>query len=203
MSGLSKRKQNIRDTAAGAARTRSLAKLHIAKAQLVQAGKLDDLAYRSILAGVLGELSIRYEGEASSKYLTPAGFKQVFSAFKKLGWEDEWKPRAGQQTRPKGRRKPLNHQPERRYRGTGGENLTDRQAWKIEQQETALGWHENPKRLQGWIKRQLELPEGIAKTVETLTNREASKVITGLMKLTGERPNRGKVRRRKNAKKEG
>jgi len=70
-----------------------------------------------------------------------------------------------------------------RYTGAGTFGmLTASQAWKIEQLEDALGWSESPQRLKGFIKRQLSK----GKHVESLTNREASRVISGLVKLNHE-----------------
>lgn len=69
----------------------------------------------------------------------------------------------------------------RRYFGSGvGICLTQSQADLIAKLERDLGWDKNPRRLRGFITRQTG---GKLKSVEMLTNREASKVITGMGKL--------------------
>lgn len=66
------------------------------------------------------------------------------------------------------------------YYGSGfAGSLTPSQADRIGELEAQLGWQENPERLLGFIRRQTKL----IKSVEMLTNRQASKVITGLERL--------------------
>lgn len=70
-----------------------------------------------------------------------------------------------------------------RYKGSDdGVHLTKRQAYRISFLETALGWQDNFARLQGFIFKQT----GKNQSVEMLSKGEASKVITGLEKMTGE-----------------
>jgi hypothetical protein len=78
--------------------------------------------------------------------------------------------------------------PQPRYRGSGRAghevaHLSQRQANEIARLESDLGW-DDPARMRGFIKRQLGLKDSaISKTVEGLTMREASTVITGLRRL--------------------
>lgn len=61
------------------------------------------------------------------------------------------------------------------YRG----NLaTKRQLWKIQQLEKQLGWHDNPKRLQAFIKKYYKVDR-----LEWLTSAQAWRVIESLKKL--------------------
>lgn len=60
--------------------------------------------------------------------------------------------------------------------------LTRRQYGKIKALEKELGWQDNPKRIRGFIRRQLKLN----KTINMLTISEAQKVITGMTRLTKE-----------------
>ena len=66
-----------------------------------------------------------------------------------------------------------------RYYGAGGANLSQNQAREIARLEAELGWASNPRRLQGFVKRQT----GGLSAVEMLSNRKASKVITVMKKI--------------------
>ena len=65
--------------------------------------------------------------------------------------------------------------------GSNRDHLTQAQADEIARLEDALGWTENPKRLRGFIVRQI----GKHCTVEMLMNYEARKVISGMKKMKG------------------
>ena len=70
-----------------------------------------------------------------------------------------------------------------RYTGDGkrgyGKRCTQAQADEIARLEYKLGWMSDPRRLVGFIRRQISR----RKVVEKLSKREATKVITGLRKL--------------------
>jgi len=67
-----------------------------------------------------------------------------------------------------------------RYQGSGiNDSLTQKQANMIAKLEDDLGWQDNPQRLRGFIEHQT----GQQKSVEMLRNREASKVINGMIKM--------------------
>jgi hypothetical protein len=74
-----------------------------------------------------------------------------------------------------------------RYEGRGSTGfagfLTQPQADYIARLEHELGWADDPRRLQGFIRRQLGLPENVVKPVQNLRLRQATKVITGLKRL--------------------
>jgi len=73
-----------------------------------------------------------------------------------------------------------------RYTGRGrrgrGKHLTQAQADEIARLEHDLGWQDSPARVQGFIRKQLG--GSALKSVEMLTRREATLVITGLRKLS-------------------
>ena len=60
----------------------------------------------------------------------------------------------------------------------GGNMATDKQVWKIEQLIAALGWNDNPKRLEAFMLKYA----GVAK-INWLTKRKAIGLIDGLKKI--------------------
>jgi hypothetical protein len=72
---------------------------------------------------------------------------------------------------------------QQRYTGRGGKNLSQRQADYIAGLEDQLGWTADPSRLAGMIERQI----GAKATVEMLTPKRATKLITGLKALLKDR----------------
>lgn len=59
-----------------------------------------------------------------------------------------------------------------------GNLATKKQLWKIRQLENELGWHDNPKRLQAFIKKYYKVDR-----VEWLTSAQAWRLIESLKKL--------------------
>lgn len=74
-----------------------------------------------------------------------------------------------------------------RYEARGSKGfagfLTQPQADYIAYLEHTLGWSAEPKRLEGFIRRQLGLPENVTKPVGYLRLKQATKVIVGLKRL--------------------
>lgn len=160
-----------------AQRRRDLAIIHIAKKSCLEAGTLDEAAYRAIIDGLLSKYDLpRTRDEASSADLDERGRGDLIEIFR---IDFQWDERA--ETRRKGRTGV-------RYVGKGAEgeagHLTQAQAGYIAQLEDELGWTDDPKRLVGFIERQI----GVNKTPSMLRNREASDVITGLERMAGRKP---------------
>ncbi len=145
------------------ARNRDLAKIHIAKKEL----NLDEQAYRATVAGVMDEMGIPFgAGKPSSANLTPKGRALLLKTFRRMGWQ--------------GPPRPPRREAKNRHRSNGRPGMaTHKQCAYIAHLEGALAWTANPSRLAGFIERQL----GRRCAVFALTNREASKVITGLEKI--------------------
>lgn len=187
--------QQRQDAATANRRQRDLAKIHLGKKAL----NLSEASYRALVGGIMDARGLA--GEASAANLDARGRAQLLEAMRGLGW-------SGKRPQPAPPR-PVHHadaQPDNdgyvdwrvRYTGTGeagdaGRHITTAQAQYVGLLEDELSWTSEPQRLLGFIQRQLG---GAKKTVPMLTNREASKVITGLERIVGRsKHTRSKARR--------
>ena len=122
----------------------------------------------------------------STTQLTLSQLRTAFRDFK-LRWPQEIKTAA-----PRAKKGAPAPAWKGRYVGRGetgtAAHLTQKQADEIARVEDALGWTSNPLRLEGFIRRQLGLPANVHKPVENLMSREATKVITGMMRQTPDAP---------------
>jgi phage gp16-like protein len=128
------------------------ARIHIAIADL----KLTDSQYRDILWEVFKA--------TSSKQLSYAQAEKLIAHFKRLGW--------------KGGRPPFKSS--RRPRPARGNVIylaSENQKLKIGELEEQLGWHTNPARLAGFIRRMTHNRKAF---VSQLRNIEAARIIEGL-----------------------
>lgn len=79
-----------------------------------------------------------------------------------------------------------------RYTVPGAEGMiTQTQADEVARLEHELGWHGQPNRLQGMIRRQLGRPDNVTTSLPALANRQASSLITALRRVLstiGDRP---------------
>lgn len=127
--------------------------IHVAKSQL----GLEDDIYREILRQEAGVMS--------AKDISLLGFEKVMKRFKQLGFVSKPKPQP---------------QPEQKKRESQSVNglATKKEIWKIKQLVTELGWTDNPKRLNGFLKKYA----GVER-VEWLTHAKAWRVIEALKKL--------------------
>lgn len=160
-----------------ARRRRELAAIHVAKKQLMDAGRLSEDGYRAIVDGILTDRALdRTKPHPSAADLDAGGRSAVLAVFREtLGWDDP--AHRDRDNLAKGR-----------YigRGSVGQpgHLTQEQAGYIARLEDQLGWSNNPRRIAGFIKR----VTGSISTVEMLSSRNASKLIIGLERLTGRNP---------------
>lgn len=143
----------------------------------VKAQSVPDDSYRAYLAETFGV--------TSTTQLTESQLRTAFHDFK-LRWPlaSSKRPAAPPDAAPASDAR--GHEPtwRGRYHGRGERGaaavLTQPQADEIARLEDVLGWTPNPVRLQGFIRRQLGLPENVTKPVERLMVHEATKIITGL-----------------------
>lgn len=160
-------------TASNTANTKrkELALIHVAKHDLVKAGRMSDDSYRLAVESVLIDRGLDYDPDKpSSARLDGAGRRQLIRLMKeRFGWTGD-------------NRAPVKKR-DSRYHGRGekgmGRWLTQGQADKIARLEDALGWTSQPKRLIGFIERQIR----VRATVEMLSVTNASKVILGLEQM--------------------
>lgn len=150
-------------------RQKDLAKIHIAKKEL----GLTDEHYRLVVESVMDQLGI--PGEPSSANLDAKGRKQLLKTFREMGWspteQDETK--RVEHDRPHWRG---------RYEATGRAGMaTQKQCDYIALMENELGWTANSGRLKGMIER----VRGERMVPQSLSNRQASDVISALEKMTG------------------
>ncbi len=151
-------------------RQKDLATIHIAKKEL----GLSEGEYRAAISGVMDELGMPAHTYASSANLSARGRALLIKGFRRAGWS----PRPERDEPP-------------RYAAHGQRGMiTPKQAGLIKRLEDQLGWTAEPQRLLGFVRRQLgyEAEGALSKGISMLTSDEASKVITGLQRLTGERP---------------
>ncbi len=156
-------------------RRRDLALIHLAKKDLVQSGILDEERYRHVVQGILIDLELKSTRDyPSAADLDATGRTRLMQVFRSdFGWKDRPNPHLKRQHRYVGR-------------GQRGDGIyiTQEQADYIALLEDQLGWPDSPRRLLGFIERQL----GAKSTVEMLGKKNATLVITGLERLTGYKP---------------
>lgn len=159
-------------------RRSELALIHIAKKQLVDAGKLNEESYRLTVESVLIDRGLEYDdSKPSAARLDGAGRRRLIALFKeRYRWTGDTRKAVDRNGG--------------RYTGRGskqiGQWLTQAQADKIGRLEDELGWTASPKRLLGFIERQI----GSRATVEMLSVARASKVILGLERVLNSAPPR-------------
>jgi len=150
-------------------RQKDLAKIHIAKKEL----GLKDEHYRLVIQSVMDELEI--PGDPSSGKLNAKGRQRLIDTFKEMGWSptDQDESSETDHHRPHWRG---------RYEATGRMGMaTQSQCNYIALMEDELGWTSNPDRLKGFIERVRDkhcYPQ-------SLSNRQASDVISAMEKMTG------------------
>jgi len=150
-------------------RQKDLAKIHIAKDEL----GLTDKEYRFVIEGIMDERDI--PGTPSSANLDARGRQKLLDTFKDMGWSptDQGGEPNVDHDRPHWRG---------RYEATGRMGMaTQDQCNYIALMEDELGWTPNPDRLKGFIERVRDkncYPQ-------SLSNRQASDVISALEKMTG------------------
>lgn len=169
-------------------RRADLAVIHMLRKDGRDRKLLDEAGYRAVVAGVLADEEVDYDGEPSSKHLGTGGRARLIAVLGEIGCRTpdgkakQMKP--GHGTRKRGMWKG-------RYFGGGGRMLTQAQADNVARLEDKLGWNAEPERLTGFLLRQTNR----RCTVSMLMNDEATAVITGLMVLAGERdPDRDSTR---------
>jgi len=161
---------------------RQLARIHILRDQELN---MHDAAYRAIVAGIMDRRGTT--GRPSSAEMTDEGRNELIDTLDALNQE-----RLNEQRRERGdaggwdtwHGRPPTRQ---RYPVPGQPGMiTKKQAAMIAFLEDEIQWTPTPARLQGFIRRQMQIEaDNIVRSVRSLTNRQASTVITGLERMTG------------------
>jgi len=150
-------------------REKDLAKIHIAKKEL----GLKDEHYRLVIESVMNALNV--PGKPSSANLDARGRQKLLDTFKDMGWSptDQGNSPEADHDRPHWRG---------RYESTERMGMaTQKQCDYIALMEDELDWTPNPDRLKGFIER----VRGKNCYPQSLSNRQASDVISAMEKMTG------------------
>ncbi len=160
-----------------------LAKIHIAKSWAVKTLGMAGGDYRALVGDVMSEVGDTCPpGEnPSARFLSDRGRVTLLARFRGLGWPD---PKGDLYDRPAapagpGRRKGKTNG---RYLVSGARGMiVQAQADYLAHLEDLADWTSDPKRLIGFIERQVSKPS----MVTSLTRAEATVILTGLEYVVG------------------